>query len=89
VEHPIFLETLFEQINLIDEGRHSFFTNKSERPILETDRMKPSITMIRGQNSSAISHRIWEICDCSFFIEIETFNGHLRFDSGDSKIGKI
>jgi hypothetical protein len=50
----LFSETLFDEINFIDEG----------------SRIRPSITIIRGQNSAAISHRSWEISDCDFVIEI-------------------
>jgi hypothetical protein len=66
---------------LIDEGTHSLLTDKGELPIVEKDRIKPSITIIRGQTLSVISHRTWEIWDCGFVIEIEidNFKGHRRF----------
>jgi hypothetical protein len=48
---------LFEEINLIGEGSHSLLRKKPEWPMFETDRMKPSATIIRGQNSSAISQK--------------------------------
>jgi hypothetical protein len=80
------LGKISEEINLIDEGSHSFLTSKSEWPIVETQRMKPSATIIRGQNSSAISQITWEICDCDcdwsceceFVMKMANVNGRRR-----------
>jgi hypothetical protein len=72
----LFVETLFEEMNLIGEGSHSRLPRKGESPILETHRTRPSITMIRGQNSSEISQRTWEICNSGFAIEIDNSNDH-------------
>jgi hypothetical protein len=43
-----FLETLFDEINWIPEGSQSRLKMKWEWPIVETDRIRPSITIIRG-----------------------------------------
>jgi hypothetical protein len=87
--HPILLylllETISEQINLIGEGSHSFLTKKSEWPIVETQRIRSSATIIRGQNSSDISQMTWEICDCDcdwscecgFVMKMANVNGHV------------
>jgi hypothetical protein len=38
-----------------------------------------SITIIRGQNSSAISQRNWESFDCDYVTKIEKSNVHRLF----------
>jgi hypothetical protein len=71
-----FSETLLDEINLIPEGSQSLLTMKSEGTIVETDRIWPSITIIRGQKSSVIVQTGWEIWDCDFVIKIENCNGY-------------
>jgi hypothetical protein len=72
-------------MQLIDKVSHSLLTMKWEWPIVQTHWIRSSITIIRGRNSSVISHRIWEICNCGFINEIEdwtlnilTYIGRLR-----------
>jgi hypothetical protein len=76
---------------MIDEGSHGLLINKREGAILETDRIRPSVTIIRGQNSAVISHRTGEICDCGFVIKIkiESCNGHRRIEKSEDEIGEI
>jgi hypothetical protein len=54
----------------MDEGIHSLFNKKGEWWIVETDTIKPSITIIRGQNSAANSHTNWEVCDGEFLMTV-------------------
>jgi hypothetical protein len=93
----LFPETLSEQINLIGEGSHSLLKKKAEWPIFETHKIRPSATIIRGQNTSAISQITWEIwncdcecdwnceCECWFPMKIENVNGHDPFQKNIQK----
>jgi hypothetical protein len=86
-----FSERLSEEINLIGEGSHSLLRRKAEWPIIETDKMKPSATMIQGQNSSVISKKTWEIWDCEcecesgFDMKMENVHGHHPFQKNIQK----
>jgi hypothetical protein len=69
---------------LIGEESHSLLPRKCERPIVAIHRIRPSVTIIRGQNSSAIYQRTWEISSCGFAMEIEKCTGfrQLRIANG-------
>jgi hypothetical protein len=56
----LFVEILFDEMNLIEEGSQSLWRMKSEEEIVETEQIRPSVTMIRGQKSSEISQRTRE-----------------------------
>jgi hypothetical protein len=60
----------------IGEGIQSLVARKRGFPTVETHLIRPSTTIILGQNSPDISHRVWEICDLSIAMKIDTFNGH-------------
>jgi hypothetical protein len=51
--------------------------------------MKPSITIIRGQNLSVIRQKTWEIWDCEcesgFVMKMENVNGQHRFQKDIQK----
>jgi hypothetical protein len=67
----LFSEKHCVEMILIGEGSHSLLTMKWEGTIFETDRIRPSITIIRGPNSSAIFQMGWKSWDCDFVIENE------------------
>jgi hypothetical protein len=58
--------------------------------------MKPSVTIIRGQNSSAISQKTWEIwdwdwdwdceCESGFVMKMENVNGQQPFQKVFKKL---
>jgi hypothetical protein len=70
----LFSQKQSNEMILIDEGSHNPLTKKSEGPIIETHRIRPSITITRGWNSSAIFQRDWESCNCDFVMESENCN---------------
>jgi hypothetical protein len=82
---------LSDEIAFTDEGSHSLLRKKAERPIIETQRMTPSVTIIRGQNSSAISQKVrgiwdWDCeCESSFVMKMENVNGQYRFQKDIQK----
>jgi hypothetical protein len=84
-----FLQRISDEMNLIGEGSHSLLPEKGEWPIAETHTIRPSMTIIRGQNSSAISQRGWKSGDSEFPIGIGNFNGRQPFSKSDDRAHEI
>jgi hypothetical protein len=63
-------------IQSIDEGIQSLMAEKRELSTDETHIIRPSTTIILGQNSSDDSKRIGEIFDLFIKRDVYTFNGH-------------
>jgi hypothetical protein len=79
----LFWERVSDEINLIDEGSQSLLTLKREGPIVETDWIRPWITIIRGKKLSEIFRRDWEIRDCDFLMENQNVNRFWPFRQKD------
>jgi hypothetical protein len=78
-----------DEMNLIGEGSHSLLRKRAEWSIIETHRMRPSATVTRGQNSSAISQKTWEVwdreCGSGFVMNMEKVNGQHPFQKDIQK----
>jgi hypothetical protein len=72
-------EMLSDEMNSIREGIQRVLPEKCPPPTAETNRITPSVTINRGQNSPAIFQTTREVCDLGFAIEfefeLESFNG--------------
>jgi hypothetical protein len=62
-------------MNRIGEGIHKVVAEKSPGRIVEMDRMMPSDTINRGQNSDVIFQTNWDVWEGGSVIEMGTFNG--------------
>jgi hypothetical protein len=81
IQEGQFRKHFLMKIFSIDEENQSRFPENRKSTIVEIHKSMPSITIVRGQNWSEISHKTSESCDCGVVIQIEShsFHGHRWF----------